>query len=122
MNAVRFVDLLNVFRLVLLVLALHDETVPEQPRDEEDEEKAEQISEKDDQQRGAGNLAQALALDAGNHRQSMSELSHGCVLPIASSQRQRTFSCLESVRVALRKRERSIVEKFVLQRKKEKTM
>lgn len=37
-NAVRFVDLLNVFRLVLLVLALHDETVPEQPGDEEDEE------------------------------------------------------------------------------------
>ena len=41
--AVRLVDLLNVFRLVLLMFPLHDEAVPKEPGDEEDEEETEQV-------------------------------------------------------------------------------
>lgn len=45
--AIRFVDLLDVFRLVLLMLPLHDEAVPQQPRHEKDEEEAEEVGQQD---------------------------------------------------------------------------
>ena len=66
-NAICFVDLLHIFRLVLLVLPLHDEAVPQKPGDEEYQEKAEQIGEEDDEECGTRDLAQAFAFHAGGH-------------------------------------------------------
>jgi len=59
-DAVCFVYLLHIFGLVLFMLSLHDEAVPEEPRHEEYEEEAKEVSQENDEQRRPRYFTRAL--------------------------------------------------------------